>query len=243
MKKIISALVLAVAVLASPASVFASTLSFSPSSATINRGCSLQVNILVDTRDNPGSSSDPGRETDGTDAIFSYDTTRFSLDNSSITNGTIYADYPGNTVDQQAGKVSISGLAPVSQGFKGSGIFATITLKALDNAPAGTTNLTFDFDPNQKDKTTDSNVVERGTVVDTLNSVTNGTYTIGTGACNQTGLGVGLPLPQGGVGTNPTATPSAQKMLPNSGVLSPTIIMAGVGGILVILGILGLALL
>ena len=42
----------------------------------------------------------------------------------------------------------------------------------------------FDFDPANPQKTTDSNVVEHSTISEILSSVTNGNYTIGTGTCS-----------------------------------------------------------
>lgn len=184
-----------------PVSTFAATLSLSPSAGTFNRGCSYAVKINLDTQ---------SAITDGTDAILFYEASKFNVTTSSITNGTIYPDYPGNVVDSQAGKIAISGLASVSQGYSGSGTLATINFKVNDNAPAGVTTIRFDFDPNNKGKTTDSNVVERGTVVDVLNSVTDGSYTIGTGSScvstggEESGTGTGTGTGTSGTGTGST---------------------------------------
>lgn len=207
------------------------TLSVSPSSTTINRGCSQAVNIILNTG---------GVQTDGVDAILIYDPTRLTA--TSIVNGTIYDDYPGNEIDAANGEITISALASITAPFTGQGVLATINFTAKSNAPTGVTQVNFDFDPNDKTKTTDSTVVQRGTVTDILNSVVNGSYTIGTGTCVS-----GTLQPQGAVGTpsgavaSPSATPSTT--LPPAGSETLTYTLAIVGSILTVLGILGLALL
>jgi hypothetical protein len=221
--------------LAAPVSAFAATLSLSPTTGTFNRGCSFSLAVNVDTT---------GTQTDGTDAIIIYDPTRFTV--TSITNGSIYSDYPGNNDDPAAGKITISGLASVSTPFTGAGALATVNFTVKANAPAGASVMKFDFDPNDKAKTTDSNVVERGTVVDVLNSVTNGNYTVGTGACGAAGDGTdnggGLIPGKGGLIGTPSAQPPL-KQLPSGGTEQFTYTIVIVGSILTVLGILGLALL
>ncbi len=240
-------LVASLVILASPTSALAATLSLNPSTGTFNKGCDFSLTIDLDTT---------GTQTDGTDAILRYDSTRFTA--KTITSGTIYPDYPGNNICENnalcpgTGKITVSGLAAVSAPFTGKGILATINFTVLPNAPSTATAMTFEFDPNDKIKTTDSNVVERGTVADVLNSVVNGNYTVGTGtACTAqgaTGTGTGTRLGQGQVGVS---TPSGQiitqpiptKTLPPAGSEKLTFTIAIVGVALTILGILGLALL
>lgn len=216
--------------LALPGNISASTLSLSPSSGTFNQGCNFSLDVVVDTQ---------GIQSDGTDAIVMYDASRFSA--LTITNGTIYPDFPGNNIDAASGKITISGLASVSTPFTGKGNLAKINFKVVDSAPAGAAQVTFDFDPTNKGKTTDSNVVQRETVVDTLNSVVNGSFVIGTGVCGT--------VPRGAV---TYATPSAtqpppvyipRKELPEGGTAEFTSMLAIMGGVLTVLGILGLALL
>lgn len=231
--KIITIIIFITVILTQPALAAAATLSLIPSTGTFNRGCNFSLAADVDTT---------GTQTDGTDAIILYDPARFTV--TSITNGSIYEDYPGNNDDPAAGKITISGLASVSQPFTGKGTLATLNFTVKANAPAGATIVKFEFDPNDKGKTTDSNVVERGTVVDVLNSVNNGNYTVGTGACGSLGgsppAGGGVPgVPPGGV-----ATPPGQiKQLPPGGTEQFTYTIAILGSVLTILGILGLALL
>ncbi len=246
MKRLLTRCLLSVAALATisfsaaPAFATGATLSLSPSTGTFNKGCGFTLSINLDTG---------GAQTDGTDAILFYDPTRFTAN--AIHSGTIYADYPGNNIDATNGKITVSGLSSVSSAFSGAGTLATIDFAVADDAPAGTSQIKFDFDPADKTKTTDSNVVERGTVTDILNQVVDGNYTIGTGACGTTnsgttttttnntatGSGVWTKTPVGG--PLPTKTP----VLPQSGNISPTVLVAVVGSALTILGILGLAIL
>lgn len=211
------------------------TLSLDPASGAFNTECTFSLNVNLDTG---------GVATDGTDAILAYDTSRFTA--TSITKGTIYPDYPGNNIDAASGKITISGLASVSTPFSGKGTLATVNFKVAKEATAGVTQMTFDFDPNNKAETRDSNVVERGTVADILNTVVNGSYTIGTGTCGQATVS---PRPVGAIATPsatlaPTYTPvPARRTLPDGGTPEQTFAVAIVGGILIVLGILGLALL
>jgi len=229
MKKIVLGL-LSLIFMVTPASAMAATLSVSPATGTFNQGCNFSINVLVDTA---------GVTTDGTDAVIIYDPARLTA-NPPIVNGTIYSDYPGSNIDAANSKITISGIASVSQGFSGSGVLATINFTVLNSGTP--TALTFDFDPNNKGKTTDSNVVERGTVVDVLSSVTNGSYTLGTETCAAQTATPGNPggtAPKGAVST-PSAT---QAPLPNAGSETLTYTIAIVGSVLTVLGILGLALL
>lgn len=222
-----------------PAKAYAQTasLSLNPSTGTFNKNCPFSLAIDLNTG---------GAQTDGTDAILLFDPSRVSA--TSITNGTVYSDFPGNNIDNINGKVTVSGLASISSPFTGSGTLATINFKVSENAQAGATQVTFDFSPADKAKTTDSNVVQRGTVSDVLNSVVNGSYTIGTGAC---GAVSSPPPPQGAPDGTPSATlapkiPPTQtppKFLPPAGSEKLTFTIAIIGSVLTVLGILGLALL
>lgn len=238
MKKLLGPILFILA-LANPAYALAATLSLSPSSGTLNKGCQVNLDIKLDTQ---------SKQTDGTDAIILYDQSRLTA--TTPTAGTIYADYPGTNVDENSGKITISGLASVSTAFSGQGSLATLHFTVKDTAATGATIVKFDYE--QGGKTTDSNVVERGTVVDILSQVTNGNYTIGTGSCAGASP---TPVPatggQGAVIVVQPSTPSAQipykeipvKTLPPAGSEQFTFMIAIVGSVLTVLGILGLALL
>lgn len=222
-----------------PSSAFAqaASLSLSPATGTFNKGCDFSLKIELNTG---------GAQTDGTDAILLYDSSRVTA--KSIISGSIYSDYPGNSIRDDLGKITVSGLASVSSAFSGAGTLATVNFTVKDNAQTGATQIKFDFDANDRAKTTDSNVVQRGTVTDILNTVNNGNYTIGTGTClaspspSPSGLAKGAP----GVST-PSASfipqPIEYKTLPDRGSAEFTATLAILGVSLTVLGILGLALL
>lgn len=210
----------------------AASLSLSPSTGTINKGCPVTIDVNVNTG---------GAATDGTDVILFYDPTRIKAEK--INNGTIYADYPGNSIDAQNGKITVSGISSVSSPFTGSGILASIDFTVLSDAPSEVTKVTFDFDPQDKAKTIDSNVVQRSTTVnDILGQVTDGTYTISDGACGSFSPTIVVTNPAQGDPDLIYKTP-VPKTLPASADITPTVIFAAAGGMLVIFGLLGLALL
>jgi len=200
------------------------TLSLSPATGTFNQGCNFTLAINVDTG---------GAQTDGTDAILIYDQTRFVA--KAIRSGTIYSDYPGNAIDATTGKVTVSGLSSVASAFSGAGTLAYVDFTVAEAAPAGASQIKFDFDPTDKAKTTDSNVVERNTVVDILSSVTDGSYTVGTGSCL---AGKGGPESTPSAVSYITPTP---KILSQSGDAENVMLIAAVGVSLTLFGALGLA--
>lgn len=248
MKKILSALIILLFLAVwpvPPALAAAAALSLSPSSGTFNKSCSFSLDVVLDTG---------GAETDGTDAIIIYDASRFRA--TSISTGSIYSDYPGSNIDEATGKITVSGLSAVTSSFTGKGTLATINFTVQDNAAAGVSQIKFDFDANNKAKTTDSNVVQRGTASDILNSVVNGSYTVGTGACGAAatptpvpgvvppgrGFAPGISTPSGAV--QPPAYYYPQPTaLPDGGTKELTFTITLVGTILTILGIIGLAIL
>lgn len=228
----------------------AATLSLNPSSGSFNKGCEVTLDIVLDTQ---------GVQTDGTDVIMLYPPAQLSISTADITKGTIYPEYPGNSVDSAGGRISISGISSVSTPYTGVGSFAKLKFRVADSATAGTPiSITFDFDPNNKTKTTDTNVVERGTIADVLSSVTNGSYTVGTGTCAggvQSGTGTGTGLGGQGQALPGTydASQSAQFQVyrptlnevtgGQAGLLDNTLVVSAVGIMLVILGVAGLAML
>lgn len=260
MRKFLPVLLLFLSFLAFPSAIFAqaATLTLGPASGTFNRGCSFSLAVELDTG---------GAPTDGTDAVLFYDPSRVTA--TSITNGTIYPEYAGNSIDAQRGTVAISGYVSVNTHFSGKGTLATVNFTVPSSAPTGASQISFDFDSNNKAKTTDSNVViiQEGSVVDVLNSVVNGNYVIGTGSCSAQpsptptpgsvvvpggtttapgGYVVSGPGGQGAVYATPAAQPKVfvpVKELPEGGTKELTFAIAIIGSVLTILGILGLALL
>jgi len=246
---------LLLAFLVTPISAYAASLSMNPSSGVINKGCDFTVKIELDTQ---------GVQTDGTDVIVIYSPAQLSITTADITNGTVYPQYPGNSVDSTGGKISISGISEISGPFTGTGTFATMKFRVSDTAAVNSPiSLKFDFDANNKTKTTDTNVIERGTIADVLNAVTDGNYTVGGGTCaggngissgtNGTLTGVNgqgqvLPGTPGYTGSDSAQYQVYKPTLNDvtggkAGLIDNTIMIASFGIILVILGIAGLAML
>jgi hypothetical protein len=213
-----------------PGSILAagSTLSLSPATGTFNKNCNFSLQVIVDTG---------GYDTDGTDAILIYDTTRFSANK--INNGTIYQDYPGNNIDAQNGKITVSGLSSVGSAYKGAGVLATIDFSVMPDAPAGASQIKFDFDPTNKAKTTDSNVVERGTMAETLSQVVDGSFVVGSGNCGSIGGPSSTPsatIYQPYISKAPTPTPLKQ-----AADTTTTLVVIILAGSLISMGMFGLA--
>ncbi len=248
-KKTLQIAALLLIALANASQVYAASLTLNPATGTITKGCNVSIKIDLDTEN---------KETDGTDVILDYDPAILSATTNTVTNGTIYQDYPGNAVDATNKKISISGISSVSSPFNGKGTFATINFTVSPSAQDGAnTTLKFEFDPSNLNNTTDTNVVERGTIQDVLNKVVDGSYTVGSGGCTA-GSGVSA-----GTGGN-TVTARTQGSTDSSssgsltkgcltidqcnggkspGLFDNTFMLLGAGGAFVILGILGLALL
>lgn len=233
---ILSVFLLPVAYNLAPVYAQAATLTLSPSSGTVNRNCNFSLDVMLNTG---------GAPTDGTDAILVYDTSKFTA--TTITPGSLYSEYPGNSIREDLGKLTISGLASVDKPFSGQGKLATVNFTVKETAPTGASQITFLFDANDKSNTTDSNVVERSSG-EILNSVVNGNYTIGTGTCasgtiGSTGTGSGTGS-NGGIDASDSAQVKVPfKELPQGGTKEFTLMLAIVGTTLTVLGIIGMALL
>lgn len=239
LKLLIMFLVLSIQFLVIPSAYAATaTLTLSPSTGTFNKGCNFSVDIVINTG---------GAATEGTDVILFYDPSRLKA--TSITPGTIYADYPGSAIDEANSKIKVAGLASVSSAFSGTGTVATVNFTVLPTAPMDTaTQLKFDFDVSNKTSTTDSNVAQissPGTITDILDSVTNGSYNIGEGVCS--GAVVDPKKPVGAVSDGTIVNQTQKKTVDQivggkPGISLPTEILGVLGGALVIIGVLGMML-
>lgn len=103
------------------------------------------------------------KKVDGVDLIIIYDPKVLTAQPAIL--GTIFSDYPQNSVDQTLGRVSISGITTQQGGVIPKGEFGKVTFvtKAL-----GVTKISLDFTPG---KTVDTNVIETGTGKDILGKV------------------------------------------------------------------------
>jgi len=150
------------------------SLSLSPSSINVSTNDNFNLNLLIDT--------------DGVDvvvarAIVNYDTNNFSLESYDISN-TVFANnacvsegkiaceiIDNNTA---SGTISITLAKPTPGVSTSTGLFATLTFKALQEA---TDSITIDF-IGAGDYTDSDIILDDGNGTDILNSVVNSTITI-----------------------------------------------------------------
>jgi len=137
--------------------------SLTPKIGIYNMGSVFSVNLKIDSL-NQGLS--------GADAILTYD--KQLLEFVEIIPGKIFPFYPLRKNNIDKGEVSITGtLTDPSQSlFTGKGTFATVKFRVLN---VGETKIKFDFTPGS---TADSNLVEKKTGKDILETVINGSYTL-----------------------------------------------------------------
>jgi hypothetical protein len=173
------------------ASISGAALSLNPNPLETSRGCVSELDINLNTGN---------RKVDGADVILLYDHLKINI--VSVQKGDIFPTFPPSTVDNTTGRVQISGLTIPNQPYTGTGRFATLTLKVLDRAAFGATQLRFDFDPNNPFKTNDSNVVENGTIADVLAIAGAGTINIGDDGCS----------PSASAPISPAPAPSSQTL-------------------------------
>lgn len=135
------------------------TISFVASKADIRVGDKFDVSIKI-------SSSKP---TDGMDLIVLYDPKVLSVEldagKKAVNTGSIYSDYPINIVEEEDGRITVSGITSLEGGLVPRGTFGTIRFTAK---AAGTTTIALDF---AKGNTKDSNVTENKSGNDILESV------------------------------------------------------------------------
>jgi hypothetical protein len=140
MKKIITTLILFLL----PTITSAATLSLSPSSQSVNVGDTFSVVVNLDTQ---------GVSIDGVDLRYlNYNPAILQLQDGNtfasgvqITPGSLMPMTLVNSVDTNLGRVTFSqATSGGSNKYKGSGVLATLTFKAL---AAGTANVSFNYTP------------------------------------------------------------------------------------------------
>ena len=192
LKKLIVLSTLSAALL-SPISASAATFSITPKLSPV---CTYSADINLDTQ---------GKQADGSDVYMFYDPNKLNI--TSVDDGTIFPSYIGKNIDSTLGRISLSGLASITEPFVGSGLFARVNFQIKDNAPEGETSLKFDFDPENPTKTNDTNVVETTTIKELLTSVTNFIFTIGPRP-SATPTPTPVPTPTATPTPSPTPTPT-----------------------------------
>lgn len=111
------------------------------------------------------------QQTDGTDLIVLYDPKLLAIDPAAkktpVAVGTIYGEYPINSVDEKVGRIAVSGITSLPGGVIPNGLFGTINFVAK---ASGNTTVSLDF---VSGSTSDSNVVETKSAKDILDEVKN----------------------------------------------------------------------
>lgn len=153
------------------ANVNGGSVELSPSVKVVNKGDSFELELKYNIS---------GFSASGIDAVIKFDNTRLNITNSSFAYQAVPPnDFQSKTIKNDQGEVSMSDLR--GAGISGEGKMATIQFKVLDSASSGTTEIKFDFDPGDWQKTNDSNIVV-GTS-EKLTKVTNAVIAIGSEYC------------------------------------------------------------
>ncbi|KKR33166.1 MAG: hypothetical protein UT63_C0022G0009 [Candidatus Gottesmanbacteria bacterium GW2011_GWC2_39_8] len=189
--------------------VYAQTLSFDPSTKTVNAGDTLTISVNVDT----GS-----KNTTGADALVSFDNS--ILEYSDVTAGTFYATGYKSLISP--GKLLLGmSQTDVTSPKTGTGLLGSIIFRAKS---AGTASLSFVCSTGKAD----SNIISSTDSSDVIDcsKIVAASYTVGTGTDNSY-ISSSTPRPEA---TNP---PSA---LPKTGTFEVTLVLVGIGVVLTIIG-------
>lgn len=182
-----------------PQATDTATLSLAPATALVARGCPLTISVNLNTGNVAAQ---------GADVVLRYDATRLTVSGSSFAPGALYPNYlkPQETV---AGVLELSGGTSDANPAAVAGAFMSVTFTAKPDAPMGPAQIDFDFDPNNKQRTTDSNVVwnRHDVVVDVLDSAVGGSYVVGTGPCANPVPPVALTVMRQGDGSGSVSGP------------------------------------
>lgn len=136
------------------------TLTAPKSSVAVGEKFSVSIEVLS------------AKPTDGADIIMTFDPTKLTVvrngaTDSPVITGSMYSDYPLNSIDETLGKVFISGVSSSPSGVVPNGTFGTVVFQAKS---AGKSSLSLDFTPGS---TVDTNVIESRTAKDLLEKVNN----------------------------------------------------------------------
>lgn len=110
------------------------------------------------------------KNTDGSDIIIKFDPNLLGVEpvgtqKLPVILGSLYQDYPVNTLDAKTGEIVISGISTAQGGVLGNGLLGSIVFTAKK---PGEARIAIDF---TKGSTTDSNVLQTGTGEDILSAV------------------------------------------------------------------------
>lgn len=133
------------------------TVTLASEKTSLKKGEKMTVSINISSN----------KKTDGTDLVLTYDPKLLSVETVGSTKqpviaGTIYNDYPLNSVDQLTGRITVSGITDDPGGALAEGLFGSVVFVGKG---AGVAKISLDYSPSS---TADSNVTESGTGKDVL---------------------------------------------------------------------------
>lgn len=226
-RSVVSSLIFTVFLLLTPLQVSAASFALSPATGTFNKGCNFSVKINIDSG---------GAQVDSAEAAILFDNGKITPSSTPVSQGTLFPTYVPVTTTS-SGKIVVSGISNPGSPFTGSGTFATLNFTVRQDASSGPFTIKFDFDPNDRAKTTDSNIVQTSTIAELLSAVSDGSYNIGTGpSCS------GTTQPIGG---SASASLVPQVLSPNGtspGFSAPTIAITVTALFLIAVGAIALAI-
>lgn len=127
----------------------------------------IKINEIIPV----GINIESNKITVGVDIIIHYDPNLLSLVPNStknpITLGNLYDEYPINQVDEKNGIIIVSGITSKTEGVTPQGLFGTVLFQAK---AAGNAKIFLEF---TKNKTNDTNIIEKKTSTDILEQVNN----------------------------------------------------------------------
>jgi len=203
--------------LSPPAYAASASLSLDPASGSYAQGEIFEIKVLLNTG---------GGRTSGSDVLLNFDSNLLQAQD--IIPGDIYSFYVGEEIDNDQGKLAISGLAgSTDELYQGDGVFATIEFQGKNS---GSTQVTFDFTSGYRN---DSNVADFDAQADILASASGGSYQI------EAGVGGDLtptPTPTSTTALTATPEPTPTTEVPVTAVVSLTSLMTISGVLLISLG-------
>lgn len=195
----------------------AATLSLDPATQSIPTGDTFDVLLQIDTE---------GESTTSTDAVMTFDSSILSVVSIEEGNHGSSPFFPDLFQNISPGEIYIGASVIESIDTRsGTGTVATITFKGVS---PGVSDVIFDCTPGKTSDTNISKSDKNATDIVVCTALTNGRYTVGSGT-------IGTPTPTPVVPAVFTPTPTAT--MPPSGTAEVTIGVAGLGVLLLVLGI------
>lgn len=131
---------------------------------------SSQTNFKVGEKITVEINLSSGKKVDGADILINYDPKILSA--KPVTAGGVFSDFPTNKVDENLGRITVSGITDKSGGVLANGLLGSVEFVAK---ASGATQISLEFTPGS---TSDSNLTESGTGKDILEEVSDLELTI-----------------------------------------------------------------